>query len=407
MLVSKHILQRLAWALCCLCLPLLTLSQDQLLQGDSTVMVLPDSSNFVTASLLIASPGNQLYAAMGHSSFRMQCPAHHLDYCYSLETDVRAIDFIQFFTGKADACFAAVPSEDFIDYYRKAGRGVKEYELNLTHHEKQRLWKLLDDDMVEGTHRKFNFLLNNCSSSMMIILNYALIDEMLKYDSLPQSMNMLHGERVRYHSRKSPWMQFCMVSLIGTLADEQVELPYRFAPESIVPVLQASRIESSDGSSRPVLLAAKVTVPETLDLSPSPFSPTVVFGTLCVFVLAVTLLEWKFGWHRLAHVTDIILFALQTLVGVFMVYITTVSCLFGLHWNWYLIPFCPLAIVLWLAFRKRKAISTVYLLFTITLIIFLLLTPVSSQLDLPHQLITAALATRTASNYFAKKNSNI
>ena len=401
MTVSRHILL-MAMAIICICLTQ-TATAQQLQPGDSTVMVLPDSSNFVTASLIVASPGKPIYSALGHSSIRMQCPAHHLDFCYSLETDVQAINFIQFFTGEAKACFAAVPSDEFLGYYRSQGRRVMEYELNLTHHEKQRLWKLLDDDMVEGAHRKFNFLLNNCSSSVMIILDYALIDETFRYDTLPASMNMLHGERVRFHSRKSSWMQFLMMSLMGTLADEDVELPYRFAPESMVPALRGCHIESSDGSTRPALLGEKEISPQTIDLSPSPFSPTVVFGTLFVLVLLVTLLEWKLGWHRLAHVTDVILFTLQTLVAVFMLYITTVSCLFGLHWNWYLIPFCPLAIVLWLVFRKRKAISTVYLLFTVVLIIFLLLTPVSLQLDLPHQLITATLATRTASNYLATK----
>lgn len=33
-----------------------------------------DSSNFVTASLLVASPGNAFYSNLGHCTLRMECP---------------------------------------------------------------------------------------------------------------------------------------------------------------------------------------------------------------------------------------------------------------------------------------------------------------------------------------------
>ncbi|MBQ4138143.1 MAG: hypothetical protein II592_01175, partial [Muribaculaceae bacterium] len=39
--------------------------------------LLPDSSNFVTASLLIASPGEALYSSYGHCALRMECPVHN------------------------------------------------------------------------------------------------------------------------------------------------------------------------------------------------------------------------------------------------------------------------------------------------------------------------------------------
>ena len=139
-------------------------------------------------------------------------------------------------------------------------------------------------------------------------------------------------------------------------------------------------------------------LPITKKISVSGVSPIFAFSLLLLLIVLVTLLERCFGWCKLGRATDVVLFIGQTVVGILLAYTTMVSCLFGTHWNWYLIPFCPLAIVLWLVLRQHR--KSLYLLFTIVLVIFLLITPISSQLDLPHQHITATFAVRTASNYY-------
>lgn len=77
----------------------------------------------------------------------------------------------------------------------------------------------------------------------------------------------------------------------------------------------------------------------------------------------------------------------------------TVTCLFGLHWNWYLIVFNPLPLALWIVARKKPWYSKVYLVYTVALLGLLCLWSVSSQFDWDHQLLTIILAVRTAYNY--------
>lgn len=408
MLMSKHILQRLAWVLCCLCLPLLCRAQDQLLPGDSTVMVLPDSSNFVTASLLIASPGKPIYSVFGHCAIRMQCPAHHLDYAYSLSTNPDASSFFRFFAGKNQAAMLDVEIKDYLSDYERDGRSVTQYELNLTHHEKQRLWQLLDEAIMRGPVYEFNMLNTNCVQMSMVMIEQALINEQFDAGQLPEKLMWDNGRLARYHARNTPWGEFIYITFIGTYDDGNEQIERKLSPETIVELMQGATFVSDGGYRRPVLKGEpQQLLPLLQQDRPSWLSPTLAFSFLLVLVLIITLVEWLRGWYLLARITDVVLFVSQTLVGLFLAYTSFVSGLLGTHWNWYLIPFCPLAIVLWLVFRKHKAISTVYLLFTITLIIFLLLTPVSSQLDLPHQLITATFAVRTASNFFASKNQKI
>ena len=43
--------------------------------------------NFATASLVIASPGEELFSCVGHAFIRLECPTFKLDYCFSDESE--------------------------------------------------------------------------------------------------------------------------------------------------------------------------------------------------------------------------------------------------------------------------------------------------------------------------------
>ena len=111
--------------------------------------LLPDSSNFVTASLLIASPGEAIYSQLGHVALRMECPVHNLDYCFSFEEEAGMGGIMKFFIGKTDAHMMAVPTAEFLKGFKLDGRQVMQYTLNLTL-----------TFIIRVTHETLN--LNNC-----------------------------------------------------------------------------------------------------------------------------------------------------------------------------------------------------------------------------------------------------
>lgn len=377
------------------------LSQAQDLQpGDPNVMVLPDSSNFVTASLLVIAPGNMMVSTMGHSAIRLECPAHHLDFCYTLESDPE-YGKIPFLLGKCPTHEIAVNTEEFLKGYADEGRQVLQYELNLTPHEKQELWRLADLEFTDVRDRKFCYSYNgvdNCTSICLDLIERSLIDEKIVVDSVPPIMLEDNATYLRHASRHSSWLQFLLVSLAGTASDQTWDLRNRISPELVAPVLAASHFEGAQGA-RPVLKGVpREVIHGGAEVTPSTFTPSLFGVCLLALALLVTLIQRFWHGERIAFVFDACLFAIQVFVGVFLTVASCVGSIVGTHWNWYLIPFCPLAIVLWLVMRKHR--RTLYLLFTIVLVAFLLMTPVSSQIDLPHQLITATFAVRTASNYF-------
>ena len=55
-------------------------------QGDTVVAQQP-AEDFVIASVCVASPGEDVYSALGHACLRLQCPTYNLDYIYSYEAE--------------------------------------------------------------------------------------------------------------------------------------------------------------------------------------------------------------------------------------------------------------------------------------------------------------------------------
>ena len=370
--------------------------------------LLPDSSNFVTASLLVISPGEAIYSNLGHSVLRMECPIHDLDYCFSFEEEPGMKGILKFFLGKTDAHMMAIPTTEFLSGYKKEGRQVTQYELNLTTHEKQELWRLLDNDYVDEEMRNFNFLQNNCSSVSLMAVENVIVDEKLDFNGWPKQYKYNNGKMLRHISSNSPWLEFLSITFFGTECDGFWIEEQRTGPKMLPEVLKKAVILNLNGEKRPMVISQKELFPMVKDYPPSPFTPTIVFTLLFLVVVIITVLQFKKRFKIVGCILDVLLLLFVTLTGIVFIYTSFVSGIFGLQFNWYLIPFNPLPLIIWLIWRKRMGFYNVYLFYTAVLILFIMATPLSEQLDLPHQLITATLAARCLFNYIdGKRNAAI
>lgn len=365
--------------------------------------LLPDSSNFVTASLLVASPGKAIYSQLGHAAIRMECPIHNLDYCFSFEEEAGMGGIVKFFVGKTDAHMMAVPTAEFLEGFKRDGRQMKQYTLNLTTHEMQELWRLLDNDYVDEELRHFNYMQNNCSSVSLQAVENVVVDEEIDFNGWPKQFKMNNGQLMRYYVRDWPWLEFWCSSFGGTESDVTWENEQRICPEIIVPILKKASLVSPDGSKRSMMTGEKELLPLVTEFKASPITPTIVFGIALAMIVLFTLAQLRWKMKIAGRILDILMMAIVTVFGLFLLYTSFVSGLFGKHWNWYLIPFNPLPLIIWLLWRKRKGFYKVFLFYTVVLVLFILETPLSEQLDLPHQLITATLAVRCLFNYIYGK----
>ena len=364
--------------------------------------LLPDSSNFVTASLLIASPGDAIYSQLGHAAIRMECPVHNLDYCFSFEEEAGMGGIIKFFVGKTDAHMIAVPTAEFLKGFKLDGRQVMQYTLNLTTNEKQELWRLLDNDYVDEDMRNFNFLQNNCSSVSLMAIENVVVDETIDFN-WPKEFKLINGEFYSNRTIDWPWLQFIGITFLGTQSDTYWDNEQRIVPQHLVQVLKKSTIVDANGNRRPMINGEKQIFPLRNSFKATPITPIWVFGLLLLVVVLITLAQLKWKLKLLGQVLDMLLIVVVTVVGLFLIYTSFVSGLFGKHWNWYLIPLNPLPLIIWFIWRKRNGFYKVYLFYTAVLVLFIIATPLSEQLDLPHQLITATLAVRCCYNYYDGK----
>ena len=387
-------------SLWCLILVLLGIAVKGNAQRNDSVVVAPDSSNFVTASILISEPLHALYSVFGHATLRMECPVHHLDYVFTFESDPNISTFMTGIAGKAKAKYVAVPTDTFINDARKVGRELKQYKLNLTHHEKQELWRLLDEEMMAGAYRNFNLLTDNCLTSSILNVQRCLIGEHLEWGPLKYPQTHSDGDVLRYATQLSPWTEFLFITFIGSGYDHWSMMESRIMPGTVVSMLREAKfINDSTGVSRFVITDPGTTLVESSGKDKAtPITPNIVFGCLLLLTLLVTLAEWVLQWHQVAKVYDILLFTAQLLVSLLMLYITFFSELFVTQWNWYLIVFLPLPLLFW-KIRNKKTALRCWLGYCIILVLFILSTPFIGILDWTHQLITGSLLIRSISKY--------
>ena len=383
---------------------------------------LRQTDGFVTASLLVISPGQEGYSVLGHCAFRMECPVYGLDYCFSFEinTGTAVTDYLTFFSGRSPAGFVAMETPVYLDRYKDEGRGILQYTLNLNPSQKQELWRRLDENMMEGINTQFDFLYHNCTSMCLMALQRVLLGEQLVVKEWPEVMRHGAAHSCLYHTRHVPWMQFVLMTITGTKADEDTPSEQCVSPEIIGEVLSHSVIISPDGTERPALkgqpvqlqpiLNSQFSIPNSqFPILNSQFSipwptPLHLATILLVLVLLFTLGQWLWGWRRVALSADVVLLVVQALLGVALLYLVLVSRLFGQHWNWCLLLFSPLPLVVWLCCRRRAFYRWLCLLYGGALLLLAIAAPlVTSQLIAAHRLVAAAIAVRCLSGVWGQQ----
>lgn len=320
-------------------------------QPDAT----PDE-NFVTASVVVASPGTILYSALGHACLRLQCPSHNLDFIFSAEAEDVAHNVAMFFAGRLNMGVRAVTTDEYLQQYREEGRAVHEYRLNLPITVKQRLWQQMDESL-NYSDEPYDYMNRGCAVSVMHWLENAIDADSLRFAPWPEkyerSRKEFGGDAIA-----SPWVHF----LLFTIGEgEAYDTRVRPQDKCIVPADLVDILQQATAYGRP-LLEKKPTqlLPQTKELRYSWFTPLVF--SLFVLLLAVALLCTRWAYSRcsssfgrkcpsaLAKAAlggEVLLWTLYTFAGAFITYLWLLSDLPCTQWSVLIVPFNVLPILLW------------------------------------------------------------
>ena len=305
-----------------------------------------EDENFVIASLLVFSPSDVLYSCVGHACLRMQCPTHNLDYCFSYEGEPVEHQIFRFFAGKLKMGMFAAPTDDYLSVYAHEHRGIKQYRLNLPLEAKRRLWEILDNKAMEGIDLPYDYLERGCAQTTIQFLVQALDTIPISFAPWGEKYNQTVREIfVDCLQKDAPWNLFYLQTIVGTKVDADVPPIKRLVvPSDLVEVLQGATInEQPIISGLPIeLLKAKTATHHTL------FTPMLI----AIVLLLLSVANFWLGWPAI----DWLLLGFQFVLGLFLTYLIFISSLPCTTWNWLLIPFNPLPLLLF-HWRHRWAVA--------------------------------------------------
>ena len=318
--------------------------------------------NFVTASLLVMSPGDELYSCAGHSCIRLECPKFNLDYCFSYESESVKEKVLSFFMGKLKMGMFAVPTTEWLKMYEEVGRGITQYRLNLPPDAKQRLWKLLDEKVAEGPNLSYDYLERGCAQADLSVLSKAAASQgssglVVPSDWAPtregRSLSRPFTRREcvdTFTSTPHPWNCFFLHAICGAELDREVSISKSIVvPSDLLSLLRASKIDG-----KPVVEGEGV---ELLPVKPDAGglrSRATAFVTPVVASCIVVALAAA-NWFMKAKWIDWAFLAFQSLCGIFFTYLVAFSNLPATDWNWLIVPFNLLPLVFW-KWRKKWAL---------------------------------------------------
>lgn len=343
-------------------------------EGDERLAM--PAEDFVVASVLVASPGEHLYSALGHACLRLQCPSEGLDYVYSYEAEDARHQVFDFFAGRLKMRTGAVPTEEYIGQYVGEGRGVREYVLRLPIRVKQRLWQQMDERLALSPV-PYDYMNRSCAVSVLYWLQEAIGADTLCYGPWPDKYAGSRKE-IAWAGVVNEWDIFCAATFIDGEANSlNIENTRKvMTPTELVEVLQGAR-----AFGEPLLKeGSNVLLEQKLVVGKARCKPVML--ALAVLVLALLNLRLHSPWLR-----GVVL-APCLLLGTFVFYLVALSSLTCTQWNWLIIPFCPLPFLLW-RWRRRWALPFAAL--CVAWIGGMLIYP-HKVVDSPHLVLAAAMA---------------
>ena len=295
-----------------------------------------DANDFITASLLIAEPGDVLYSCVGHCAIRMQCPTFNHDFVFTYESEDVSQRVLTFLVGNLKMGMRAVHTANYLQGYQEEQRCVMEYELNLSPKQKQHLWQVLDKYLVEGQSIPYNYMEYGCAYSTFKFLKQAVEPSVIAIDAFPESFKHLNRrELTRIQTRNSPWNWFFMNIITNGMINEDCTMEEKIImPNDLLYVLQHAYVDG-----QPLMGGEKKLVDSVHHSSQTWISPFLL--SILVLVLSVI------GLCLRKQIFAYVVFACNSVIGAISLYLMFFTSLVCTEWSPLVIPFCPLPFMFW------------------------------------------------------------
>lgn len=342
-----------------------------------------NAEDFVTVSLLVAEPYGTLYSGFGHCALRMQCPAYGLDEVYSYEGEDASDKFVRFFLGQLKMGMNTITIDEYLDSFREENRGVRAYRLNLQPVVKQNLWRILDGKIREGMELPYDYIARGCAITTSRFVREALYPSCIEYDEWREHNIRTIREAGSYNLQDAPWSSWLLNTITGSGVDDRNVAPEDLIvlPEDLLNIWLKAKVDG-----RPLLdnhyeqLVPQGPAIQRPAVTPMIMAVLILVLALISFVLRTPYIDWG-------------ILVVQTFIGLAIIYLL-LSDVPNNEWNWLIIPFNPLPILLW---RRRMKAYLVLGAINIAWLLGMLLYP--TMLVYPANMVLAAAVTIVLMKY--------
>lgn len=294
--------------------------------------------------VMTMQPGTIFWERFGHNAIVIDDGSRQTSYNFGFFDPTEPGFAGNFVKGRMNYVLAALPLEQDLDYYRRAGRGVSIQWLDLDEIQKQKIRTRLEFlAKPENARYRYDYFTNNCATQVRDVLNEAL-EGGLKRQMVASSLgNTYRSESVRL-AWPAKWMALGFDLGLGRAGDT----PLNRWQDSFIPMrLQQSLREAKGSLGRPLVLAEQPILPNTLVPPPAELPSWPLTAMSIGLLLAIGFAVCSRRAPRTAAAMQLVFWAVCGLIGTLLALIWIFTEHRYAFANENLLLFNPLA---WLAF---------------------------------------------------------
>ena len=295
-------------------------------------------------SVLTCSPGDEIYSIFGHTAIRVYNPNTKVDAVVNYGLfDFNQESFVyRFVKGETDYMCGVENFGSFLYSYAWRGSGVKATVLDLTDVEKERIIRVLTNDLKpQNREYRYNFAYNNCATKIRDIVNFAYSGKCESLLTSEYTFRQIIGK----YAENYPWFMFSFDICLGGKDYNTLMTPeeVQFLPEHLDVALNNSLINRDGKETRPNTRQEVILTPAEKTIESTFFTPIVV---ACI-LLALSIINLALGNKcRIASniYSGTLLFTF-TLVGLLITFLIFFSEHPFTTWNMNILIFNPLLVI--------------------------------------------------------------
>ncbi len=332
--------------------------------------VIGQDSSRIRISLLTCTPGEELYSIFGHSAIRIIDSNNVADYVFNYGTfNFDDEDFyLKFIRGKLLYYVSLERTNDFINDYAFAGRGITEQVLNFSFAEKNNIKRALIENLKEeNKYYKYDFFLDNCTTRLRDIITKNKNPEAALPAVMPSQTKFREAIHEYLDKGGQCWSKLGIDLLLGLPADKvMTPSEQAFLPNNLMTSVDSCK-------NHHLVVSKSILIHEPIHEHSSPFfTPLLLFCIFACIHVIVSLFKNKTS-VGITNLLDRLIFFSSGLLGILFIFMWSLTDHSMTKYNFNLLWAIPTNIIACFCIESKDNYCKKYFLFLSILLSLLVL----------------------------------